>query len=187
MDAHYMRYLAPGFDRAEVLEELMSKYGEDVWRFAYYLTRRRDAADDIAQETFIVAYDRMYDFRGESNIRSWLFGIARNKSMRVLRGAFFRRVQTTDIRELNENIKGFAVSAEEVVIGRMDAGRVWRTVFRLRPKHREVLLMAYHYDMSMKEMAVALGIAEGTVKSRLARAKRSMAKLLNRAGEEDES
>ncbi len=178
MDGHYMRYLAPGFDRAEVLEELMNQYGEDVWRFAYFLTRSRDAADDIAQETFIVAYDRMYAFRGEASAKSWLFGIARNKSLHVLRSALFRRVRPTDIHELNETVTGSAASAEETAMRRMDADGVWQTVLKLRRKHREVLLMAYHYEMPIKEMADALGIAEGTVKSRLARAKQSLNKLL---------
>lgn len=186
MDGHYMRYLAPGFDRAEVLEELMDHYGEDVWRFAYFLTRSRDAADDIAQETFIVAYDRMYAFRGEASAKSWLLGIARNKALHVLRSALFRRVRLTDIHVLNETLAtGSAASAEETALGRMEADGVWQRVISLKRKHREVLLMAYHYEMSIKEMASALGIAEGTVKSRLARAKKSLTKLLDSSREGD--
>lgn len=185
MDGHYMRYLAPGFDRAEVLEELMHHYGEDVWRFAYFMTRSRDAADDIAQETFIVAYDRMYAFRGEASAKSWLLGIARNKSLHALRSALFRRIRLMDIHALNEKLTGSAASAEETALGRMDAGGVWQTVLKLRRKHREVLLMAYHYEMSMKEIAAALGIPEGTVKSRLSRAKHTLTKLLSSSREEN--
>ncbi|MDQ6420004.1 sigma-70 family RNA polymerase sigma factor [Paenibacillus sp. LHD-117] len=179
MSEHYLRYLAPGYDRAEVLEDLMREYGEDVWRFAYFLTRRRDAADDIAQETFIVAYRRLYAFRGESSVKSWLLGIARNKSLHYLRSAFFRKVVLTDAVAIKKDAAGAAESAEDIVFGQIAASGVWETVMTLQRKHREVVLMAYHYEMTMTEIASALGVSEGTVKSRLSRAKRKMSELLD--------
>lgn len=185
MSEHYLRYLAPGFDRTEVLEELMGTYGDDVWRFAYFMTGRRDAADDIAQETFIAAYDRLYSFRGEASVKSWLLGITRNKSLHYLRSSFFRRVVSMDIHAMNEKIEGSTASAEEIAFERMKSGKVWEAALGLKRKHREVLLMAYHYDMTMGEIASVLGVAEGTVKSRLSRAKQRMFKLLEdfRVGE----
>ncbi|GBG10841.1 hypothetical protein PAT3040_05609 [Paenibacillus agaridevorans] len=186
LSEHYLRYLAPGYDRTEVLEELMGTYGEEVWRFAYFMTRRRDAADDIAQETFIAAYDGMYAYRSESSVKSWLFGIARNKSLHYLRSAFFRKVRAMDNYSLNRSLSGETSSAEQVVMDRMEAGAVWAKVLKLKRKHREVLVMAYHYEMSMAEIAAVLGVAEGTVKSRLSRAKQSMSKLLDVSRDEGE-
>lgn len=172
-----MHHLAPGFDRSIVLEDMMTEFGEDIWNFAYFLTRRHDAADDIAQDVFLTAYNRMYTFRGEASVKSWLLSIARNKSLNYLRSAFIRRTVLMGAYKA----EGSTASAEQVVFERMASREIWDTVMMLPRKHREVLLLAYHYQLKMEEIAAALGLSEGTVKSRLFRAKKKMTDLLRDA------
>lgn len=175
---HYLHHLSPGFDRSVVLEDLMTVYGDDVWHFAYVLTRRRDAADDIAQDVFIAAYNRMYDFRGEASVKSWLLAITRNKSLNYLRSSFIRKVVPWDIFALRGKSQEAAVSAEQAAMDKAASRDIWDHVLSLSVKHREVLILAYHYELSVEEIAEALGLSSGTVKSRLFRARQKMSELL---------
>ncbi|WDL98618.1 RNA polymerase sigma factor [Alicyclobacillus sp. ALC3] len=72
--------------------DAMRQYWQSVWSFAYSIVRRIDVADDLAQETFIRAYEHWADYRGESSLKTWLFTIARNAATDYLRSAGFRRL-----------------------------------------------------------------------------------------------
>lgn len=175
MERHYLQSLAPGYDRNQVLQDLMLEYGDDVWNFAYFLTRRSDAADDIAQDVFLSAYNGLYQFRGECSVKSWLLGITRNKSMTYLKSAFIRKVLLVEGR-IPEGQS--APSAETVVFDRMESRELWECVMQLPRKLREVLILDYHYDLSIREIAGLLQLSEGTVKSRSFRARKRMSDLL---------
>lgn len=182
MERHYLQYLAPGYDRNEVLRDLMTTYGEDVWNFAYFLTRRSDAADDISQDVFLIAYNKLYSFRGECSVKSWLLTITRNKSLHYLKSAFIRKVTLQDTVLFR---KETAPSAEKVMFDRMETSRLWDHVMTLPRKFREVLILDYHYGLTIKEMADLLQLSEGTVKSRAYRAKHKLSAMLGNETEGD--
>jgi RNA polymerase sigma-70 factor (ECF subfamily) len=79
LEPHYLKYLAKTQDKDYILQDLMENYGNDVWNFAYFLTRSSDAADDLSQDVFLAVYDRVYSFRGECTLKSWILTITRNK------------------------------------------------------------------------------------------------------------
>lgn len=66
----YLKHVTDGLDRNAVLDELMRTYGQDVWNFAYFLTHRRELADDIAQDVFVKVYEHLYSFRGKSSVKT---------------------------------------------------------------------------------------------------------------------
>lgn len=175
----YLKYLAPGYDRSAVLRDLMEAFGHDVWSFAFFLTHKSDAADDISQEVFLAAFNGLYGFRGECTIKSWLLTITRNKALHYLQSAFIRKVTLTD-----RLIRGVSPAAEQIVFDRLDNRDLWDTVMRLPRKYREVLVLDYHYGLKVKEIAQLIRISEGTVKTRSHRAKKLMSKLLTRNDEE---
>ncbi len=76
----------------ETFKKVMQTYGQDVWNYAYFLTGKRDLADDISQDVFLSVYRKISSYRGESSLRTWLFAITRNISSNYRRNAFFRRV-----------------------------------------------------------------------------------------------
>ncbi|GGG55930.1 RNA polymerase sigma factor [Paenibacillus radicis (ex Gao et al. 2016)] len=174
LETHYLQHLAAGYDRDAVLEELMQQYGGDLWRFAYFLTKRADAADDVVQEVFLAVYERMYAFRGESSVRGWLLAMTRNKSYSYLKTAFVRKVTLMDVMDVGSP----SPSAENELLFREDARELWDAVLGLPLKFREVLILDYHYGLSIKEIASLLQLSEGTVKSRSHRAKGKLARLL---------
>lgn len=151
-----------------------------------YLHRRVgvDLADDLAAETFIVAFGRRASFDQRQELaRPWLFGIAINllrNHRRAERRQLSVLARTADRRDVAEP---FAEADE-----RLDAARaapdIARALIQLRNDDREVLLLFAWASLTYEEIAVALGIPIGTVRSRLARARRTTRELLGRSGQE---
>ena len=156
------------------LEELMKEYGQDVWSFAYSITKNRAMADDIAQDAFLQAYRNLVSFRGESSVRTWLLRIARNISLNYRNSAFFRRVLLIDAWTSS----GSDRSAEQAFFEQEAANDIWKHVFSLPVKQREVLVLHAKYQLSLLEIARILDVPEGTVKSRLFGARKRMSNLL---------
>ncbi|TYP74887.1 RNA polymerase sigma factor [Paenibacillus methanolicus] len=176
MEEAHWKHLSAMSD--ELFRELMEKYGQDVWNVAFVLTKSRDLADDIAQDVFLSAYRNIDRFRGESSIKTWLLTIARNTAINYRRTAFFRKVS---LMPWIDN-KGSNPSAERLVMERTAISDLWQAVMKLPVKFREVLLLHVKYEMPLKDIAKLLDVSEGTVKSRLSRARQKVAVYWKEAG-----
>lgn len=152
---------------AGALRTLMETYGEDVWNYAYFLSRSSSAADDIAQETFIRAYKHMNSFRGEASVKTWLLRITRNRWYTYRSNSFVKRVTLQEVLDLRHTVP----SAEDTYMDKSLSSQVWQLVLRLPRKYREILMLHAHYDMSMEELAHTLNISLAAAKSRLHRAR----------------
>ncbi|MCS7461254.1 sigma-70 family RNA polymerase sigma factor [Paenibacillus doosanensis] len=178
MAFEYLKSISGGMDKNAVLEELMHVYGDDVWHYAFFLTRRKELADDIAQEVFVKVYERLYSFRGEATVKTWLLAITRNLVKDHWRSAWMRRVIPFGLRRRADG----GPSAEAEAMGRFVAEEVWRIVLELPRKLREVLLLHAHHQLTHTEIARLLSLSEGTVKSRLHRARAKVTQRLNEEG-----
>jgi RNA polymerase sigma-70 factor (ECF subfamily) len=175
VEKHYLEHLGHSTDKDLIFNELMNHYGEDVWNFAYFLTKRHHAAEDITQEVFLTVYDRLFTFRGECSIKSWLLTITRNKSLNYLNSAFVRKVLLVDYVQRI----GSHASAETEVLEQLEVNTIWSAVLKLPRKYREMIMVSVHFKLSTSEIASMLDIAEGTVKSRLNRARKRLSELLS--------
>lgn len=162
------------------LRAIMETYGEDVWNFAYFLTKKHDLADDIAQDVFIKVYKHIGLFRGESSLKTWLLKLTRNTAISYTRLAFFRRRSPYEPSLLHQS----GASAEEAYLQQQYEGQVWELVLGLPLKLREIMILRAHYQLSHEEIAHTLAISLGTVKSRLHRARAKLSKQLHREGAE---
>ncbi|WP_342779080.1 RNA polymerase sigma factor [Paenibacillus hemerocallicola] len=174
MSHDYMRHVVQSGDPEALLNDLMQTYGEDVWKYACFLTKRREAADDIAQDVFWKAYRHLPSFRGECSVKTWLLRITRRTALNYLRSAFVRKVMLAGLFVPS----GSHRSAEHAAMDRQAERDVWEIVLGLPGKYREVIVLDAHYELSYKEMADLLGISEGTVKSRLHRARAKVERKL---------
>jgi RNA polymerase sigma-70 factor, ECF subfamily len=174
LEPHYLKYLAETQDKDYILQDLMAKYGNDVWNFAFFLTRSSDAADDLSQDVFLAVYDRVYSFRGECTMKSWILTITRNKSLNYLKKQLIRKI--LPVKSFTR--KGTVQSAEFQLFDRIETRRIWSIVMQLPRKFREVVILDAHYDLTAKEIAELLGISQGTVKSRLHRARTKITAIL---------
>jgi RNA polymerase sigma-70 factor, ECF subfamily len=170
----YLHNITDGLDKEHVLNDLMHAYGKDVWKYAYFLTLRPEAADDIMQDTFLRAYQNLYRFRGQASVKTWLFAIVRNASRDYWKSHWVRKIVLFGDRAPDKAL----MSAEEETIRNFELRDTWKEVFALPKGLREILLLYAHHGLQMKEIAALLGISEGTVKSRLSRARSKVAKRL---------
>lgn len=154
-------------------EDLMTKYGQEVWNYAFSITKNRSMSDDITQDVFIQVYRHVTSFRGEASVKTWILKITRNISYNYRNSAFFRKVLLIGITP-NE----YHRSAEQSFIEKEATNNVWKQVFKLPTKYREVIVLHAKYQLSLNEIAVILKIPEGTVKSRLFGARKRMSELL---------
>lgn len=157
------------------LESMMRTYGNDVLRTAYMYVKDIHTAEDIFQEVFIKADRNKESFRGESSVKTWLIRITVNACKDFLKSAYNRRV--TPLQEFQEN----ALMSENDFDGveRKEIQQEVRdAVMSLPETHRDVVLCVYFQNMTVPEAAKTLGLAEGTVKSRLSRAKEKLRQLL---------
>lgn len=161
MDDSYLQYITD-MDSG-TLEHLMNKYGQDIWNYAYSLTKHRSMADDITQDVFLQAYLHMTSYRGEASVKTWLLKITRNISFNYRKSAYIRKVLLFDVVMPKQS----SYSAEQAYLENEATNEVWKTLFRLPTKSREVLLLQAKYGLSIAEIAGMLNIPEGTVKSRL--------------------
>lgn len=157
------------------LETLMRQFGNDVLRLAYSYVKDRDTAEDMFQEVFIKVNAKAGKFRGECSVRTWLLRITANTCKDYLKSAYRQRV--TLMGEEEERTLAAKDTIEEIE-KKEDAKRIRETLYLLPEKYREVLVGLYFEERSIAETAALLGISEGTVKSRLARARERFKKLL---------
>jgi RNA polymerase sigma factor (sigma-70 family) len=165
----------------DAVETLVQRYQEVAFRVAYLITGNPDEARDAAQSAFIKAYYALPTFRTGAPLRPWLLRIvaneARNRRTAVMRHPTLALSAATDRpSDLAPSPEGAALAGErrQMLLGAID---------ELREDERLVIAYRYFLDLSESEMAEALSIPRGTVKSRLSRA---ITRLRRRLAESDE-
>lgn len=169
------------------LSSMMDEYGNDVWNYAYFLTKSTEQADELSQEVFIRAYSGIAHFRGECSLKTWLLTITRNTTFTYRKSRFFRSslwgetlpIHTEQVNASQGEMKPekwVHPSAEAEAISREHVHEIWDIIMALPDKFRELLLLHLKYELTTSEIAEMLGISAGTVKSRLSRAKAKVRK-----------
>ncbi len=145
--------------------------------YARALTRDRVAADDLVQDTLEAAVARSGQWRGEGSLRGWLFRILLNRFRDGLRR---HRLRALPDPAAEGATAGTAASHPPEAEDRLLLAEVHAAMGRLPDDQRAALLLVALEGMSLAEAATALGIAEGTLASRLARARASLRQMTGR-------
>ena len=151
---------------AEAWDALVHEHQQAVFRLAWLMLGDADEAEDAAQETFINAYKARERYDPSLPLRPWLMRICANvaRNRRRSMGRYFAALRRTLLNEPEP------ISIAERGMKNVDAQALWRAVRRLRHDDQVVIYLRYFLDMPEAEMAGALNVAQGTVKSRLHRA-----------------
>jgi RNA polymerase sigma-70 factor, ECF subfamily len=157
---------------------LFIRHNVRIHRFVMRLTGKTSIAEDVVSEVFLDIWRGAAEFSGRSNVSTWLLGIARNKTMSVLR----RRTETPlDYDAAIELVDD--MDDPEVVADRASRGAVVRRcLMRLPPPLREVVDLIYYHEKTIAEVAEIVGIPPGTVKTRMFHARSRLQELLESAG-----
>jgi RNA polymerase sigma-70 factor (ECF subfamily) len=142
-------------------EDLVRLLQADAYAFAWHLTRDRTLAEDVTQEAFIRAFRFLKGFRGDQRFGSWLFRIVRNCAMDALRGRSRWTALTGD-------------GPERVVADPSARIELEAALATVSSEHREAFLLVEVFGLSYQEAADVLGVAVGTVKSRMFRARKAL-------------
>ena len=151
---------------AAAWEPLVLAHQNAVFRFAYLLLGDPDDAEDIAQETFLRAWNHLKRFDTTRPLRPWLLSIASNLASNRRRS--IGRYVSALTRAFRD--EPAPPSVEEKSLQHMNANNLWKAVRNLSVADQQVVYLRYFLDLSVAETSEALGVAEGTVKSRLSRA-----------------
>jgi RNA polymerase sigma-70 factor (ECF subfamily) len=146
---------------------LVRQQGEPVFRLAYLLLGNADDAADVAQEVFLRAWRSLDRFDPARPLRPWLLEITRHQCSNWRRSV---RRYLAALGRLGEGQPQVAAALDEQTTAAWQATALWAAVRRLRPSDQEVIYLRCFLELSNDETAAALGVAPGTVKSRLSRA-----------------
>ncbi|HQY29402.1 MAG TPA: sigma-70 family RNA polymerase sigma factor [Burkholderiaceae bacterium] len=163
--------------------ELVRRHQDRVFRFVLRMTGSRDEAMDLTQDTFMKAWQALPRWQPQAQFRTWLFQIARNGALDLLRRR--GRVEFVPLDE-GPAVPAHAPAPDERLEIRQRYDLLDAALRSLPAEHREILLLREVEELSYAEIGTALEIHEGTVKSRLARARVALLERCRRTHREED-
>ena len=142
-----------------------------LYRTARSILRSEQDAQDAVQEAVTQAYARLHTLRDPEKFKPWLLRIAVNACYDVCR----RRRTTVDIAAVEETL----AAPQSDCVERMS---LWNAVQRLPEEQKAVVTLFYYEDLSIRAISEVLGVTQGTVKTRLSRARGRLRRLIEQQG-----
>lgn len=158
--------------------QLCDELRPDLFRFAFWLARDRDVAEDVVQEALLRAWRSREALAEGAAAKPWLLTIVRREHARLYERKRFETVQVDELIASESAELGAAVDQEVL--------NVRRAIFALDDDYREPLVMQVLLGHSTEEIAAELGLTRGAVLTRLFRARQKLRMVLGEAGDEEE-
>ena len=156
------------------LEQLIPQAQDRLYQAAYAVCGNRQDAEDAVQDAFLKYYRSQKEFDTQEHLEAWLLRVTVNRGRDLVR-AFWRRNR--------ESLEDYA---ETLAFQAPEDGEVFRAVMGLKPKYRAVIYLYYREGYSVREIAGALGVREGTVKSWMSRARARLKEILQEGWRDEE-
>jgi RNA polymerase sigma-70 factor (ECF subfamily) len=155
-----------------LLDHLIEHYQYRLFRYLVYITGNKERAEDFFQETWIRVLERGHQYDGKSKFEAWLFAIARHLVIDWQRSKKAQSLDTLTDPE-QENPMQFANESEpsplHMVLAQESEESVQSSLEKIPAIYREVLVLRFHEELQIEEMAGVLDVPLSTVKSRLYR------------------
>ena len=159
--------------------ELVASHQRMVFGLALHLLGDRDEALDLSQEVFLRVFRTISSFRGQSALRTWIYRIVVNQARN--RQRWWRRRHRSEQVSLDEHLQQFGdmesvadMAPDRLLASKETAARIWQALDRLPFDQRTALILREVDGLRYEEIAFSLGVAVGTVKSRLTRARQAL-------------
>ena len=172
---------------AAAFDQLIERYSSDIYGVLYRLTENPEEASDLTQETFLKAFRSIRHFRGDSELKTWLFRIAVNESRNRFRWWKRRRrdltisidatVGDSDLK-IADSLADSSQSPEESALANERDYALKSALMDLPVIFREAVILCDVEGLSYEETAEALGVRLGTVKSRISRGREELRRRL---------
>jgi RNA polymerase sigma-70 factor (ECF subfamily) len=161
---------------AEEFDAIVRRHQRRVHRFLLMMLRDPEEADNLTQECFLRAYQNRTTFRGESSLETWLLRIAANLARdhaRSRKAGFWKRLlglEDDGEDGAAQQVPSDGASPEQALLAREDVRAVWDVANQLSQQQRAVFLLRFVEEMDLSEIASALDLHIGSVKTHLFRA-----------------
>jgi RNA polymerase sigma-70 factor, ECF subfamily len=170
----------------EDINTLCATYRSRIYRYALMSLRDPDLAETVTQDCFLRAYKARAEFRGDCSLATWLTRIATNlirDSTRSRKFQFWKAANSTAVEAgaMADRLRAPGISAETSLVVREQLVRVWDSVAALPGKQRSVFLLRFVEEMELPEIATAMGLRVGTVKSHLHRGLAAVRKAMEKS------
>jgi RNA polymerase sigma factor (sigma-70 family) len=154
--------------------QLVARYQSPICALAYSACGNISQSEDLAQETFIIAWRKLGDLKEPAKFKSWLYGIARNQ----INSAFRQQVRNplAAAESLDESRAGAMTGSNpaEQAISQEEEGILWRSLERIPEAYREPLVLFYREHHSTERVAAVLELSEEAVRQRLSRGRKML-------------
>jgi RNA polymerase sigma-70 factor, ECF subfamily len=162
---------------------LCATYRSRIYRYALLSLRDADLADTVTQDCLLRAYRARDDFRGDCSVATWLTRIATNlirDATRSRKFQFWKTASAVEVGALADRLRSPGISPETSLVVREELLKVWDAVDKLPGRQRNVFVLRFVEEMELPEIAAAMGLHVGTVKSHLHRALAAVRKAKER-------
>lgn len=185
VDETLIRQAAAGDQNA--FAALLAAYQKPVYNLALRMTGSPDDALDLSQEAFLRAWRGLSGYRFDASFSTWLYRLTGNVCIDFLRRRKKEKIiplyYTDEENEEQElPLPHPAPAAEDQALLRLEQSQVAEAMAKLEPEYRQALILRVIDGLSYAEIAAATDVPEGTVKSRIARAREKMRRLLKKTG-----
>ncbi len=163
---------------------LVEAYSGPIYRMAMKMVNDTQDAEDVLQNTFIKAFNHLRDFEGRSSLSTWLYRIAVNEALMLLRRrspnqlSIDEDTQTEDGEQEPRQIVDWCCLPEGELLSKETRRKLDEAIQRLSPALRSVFLLRDVQGLSIKETAEVLNLNESVIKTRLLRARLHLRELL---------
>ncbi|WP_227939507.1 sigma-70 family RNA polymerase sigma factor [Alkalihalobacillus deserti] len=156
------------------LEHLMDQYGEQLIRLAYTYVKDWGKAEDIVQDVFLTCYLKLDSFRHESSYKTWLYRITINRCKDNFKRWSFKNIFY--YASLSDKRHPVEESPESVFLNKINKEEIESLIFTLPIIYREMIILFYYEEMSLRQISQLLDVKSSTLKSRLSRARELLKK-----------
>lgn len=172
---------------ATAFEELLVRYQGQVYNLCLRMTANAEDAADLTQEAFVKVWKNLDTFQFDAAFSTWLYRLASNCCLDFLRSRKRRptvslTMETDEEDEQTAELPDDSPTPEEAAIVREERETLYLAMQSIDDEQRQILTLRVVNDLSYSDIARVLGIREGTVKSRLSRARESLRKKLTEIG-----
>lgn len=158
-------------------KDIVKNYSTVVFNHCLKMIKNREDAEELTQDIFIKIYNGLPDFRGESQLKTWIYRITVNTCITKLNSRHFN-VNHNHTSELNENISDLFNCPEQNLIKGEDKSKLEKALSVLPVEYRQILFLFYIEELSYKEIGEILEFPIGTICTKLYRARKRLREIL---------
>jgi len=158
---------------SKAFEELMNKYMKNIYNYLLLKISNKEDVKDVMQETIFAIWKNLKNFKRNSSFKTWVIGIAKNKTMDLYRYKYNKSFQTVEMKVI-ENTE-FSKDEINTVLDKVD---IESSIETLSDGEKELLHLIFNCQFSYGEIEELTGIPKGTIKSRFYHLKKKMKPLL---------